>query len=92
MLKKIIKKLDLNIIKLENSINHKKSLEIIKSYKPDLLVSNLGSEIFKKNLLQIAPMGCINLHSSLLPKYRGLMLSFWVLKNREKYTGVSVFL
>lgn len=88
---KTIKKLDLNIIKLKNSINHKKSLDLIKSYKPDLLVSILGSEIFKKNLLQIAPKGCINLHSSLLPKYRGLMPTFWVLKNREKYTGVSVF-
>ena len=36
-------------------------------------------------------MGCINLHTALLPKYRGLMPTFWVLKNNEKNTGVSVF-
>ncbi|MDB4851845.1 formyltransferase family protein, partial [Flavobacteriaceae bacterium] len=35
--------------------------------------------------------GCINLHTALLPKYRGLMPTFWVMKNNEKYTGVSVF-
>ena len=78
-------------IKLTSSVNSKESLEIIKSYYPDLLVSILGNEIFKKDLLNVAPKGCINLHTSLLPKYRGLMPSFWVLKNNEIYTGVSVF-
>ena len=81
----------INIINLKNSINQKESLKIIESYKPDLLVSILGSEIFKKDLLNIAPLGCINLHSSLLPKYRGLLPSFWILKNKEKFSGVSVF-
>jgi methionyl-tRNA formyltransferase len=41
--------------------------------------------------LDLAPKGCINLHTALLPKYRGLMPTFWVLKNNEKHTGVSVF-
>lgn len=78
-------------IHLNNSINSKLSIETIKSYKPDLLVSILGNQIFKKELLNIAPKGCINLHTALLPKYRGLMPTFWVMKNNEKYTGVSVF-
>ena len=50
-----------------------------------------GNEIFKKPLLDLAPKGCINLHTAMLPKYRGLMPTFWVMKNNEKYTGVSVF-
>jgi methionyl-tRNA formyltransferase len=54
-------------------------------------VSILGNQIFKKPLLELAPMGCINLHTALLPKYRGLMPTFWVLKNNESHTGVSVF-
>ena len=58
---------------------------------PDILISIAGNEIFKKPLIDLAPEGCLNLHTALLPKYRGLMPSFWVLKNREKYTGVSVF-
>ena len=43
-------------------------------------------------MLDIPPLGTLNLHTALLPKYRGLMPSFWVLKNEEKETGVSVFL
>lgn len=79
------------VIELEQNINKPSSLEIIKSYNPDLLVSIAGNQIFRKNLINLAPKGCINLHTALLPKYRGLMPSFWVLKNNEKYTGVSVF-
>ena len=44
-----------------------------------------------KKLIDIPHHGTINLHSALLPKYRGLMPSFWVLKNKEKQTGVTVF-
>ena len=76
---------------LKKSINHSESIDIIKSYKPDLLISILGNEIFKEPIINLANNGCINLHTSLLPKYRGLMPSFWVLKNNEKFTGVSVF-
>ena len=88
---KTVQKLGLKIIKLNKPINHKDSLQLIKSFKPSLLVSILGSEIFKEALIKLAPYGCINLHSSLLPKYRGLMPTFWVLKNKEKESGVSVF-
>ena len=42
-------------------------------------------------MVDLAPQGCLSLDSALLPRYRGLMPSFWVLKNREKETGVSVF-
>jgi len=81
----------IKIISLNSSINSKESLDKISSYKPDLLVSILGNQIFKTDLINLAPKGCINLHTALLPKYRGLMPTFWVLKNNEKYTGVSVF-
>ena len=45
----------------------------------------------KKQIFNLAPKGCLNLHTALLPKYRGLMPTFWVLKNNETHTGVSVF-
>lgn len=79
------------IIVLDEPINKPKSVNRIKSFKPDLLVSILGNQIFKYPILNLAPKGCINLHTALLPKYRGLMPSFWVMKNNEKKTGVSVF-
>ena len=86
-----LKKNNIPNIQLSSSVNSNDSLNKIKSFKPDLLVSILGNQIFKRELLDLAPKGCINLHTALLPKYRGLMPTFWVMKNNEKYTGVSVF-
>lgn len=89
--KNVLRRHNIPIVELEKGINHPDSLEVIKSYLPDVLVSIAGNQIFKKPLIDLAPKGCINLHTALLPKYRGLMPSFWVLKNNEKKTGVSVF-
>jgi len=71
--------------------NAEDSIERIMAYRPDILVSIGGNQIFKNNLIQAAPKGMLNLHTSLLPRYRGLMPTFWVLKNGERETGVSVF-
>ena len=89
--KYILKKYKIKNINLKGSINSKDSIEKISSYNPDLIISILGNEIFKKEIINLPKMGLLNLHSSLLPKYRGLMPSFWVLKNKEKVTGVSLF-
>ena len=64
---------------------------MLNQYEPDLLISILGNQIFKNEIITLAPKGCINLHTALLPKYRGLMPTFWAMKNDQKYTGVSVF-
>ena len=89
--KKLLKKNSIQEIVLDKHINHKDSVSKIKQLKPDLLLSILGNQIFKEPIINLAPKGCLNLHTSLLPLYRGLMPTFWVLKNNEKYTGVSVF-
>lgn len=88
---KVLSKHGIQEIRLKKGINHPESLEILNSYKPDLLISIAGNQIFKKKLINLAPKGCLNLHTALLPKYRGLMPSFWVLKNNETTSGVSVF-
>lgn len=88
---KVLDKYHIPLIKIEGGINSKENREILKTYQPDLLVSIGGNQIFKRPLLDLATYGCVNLHTALLPKYRGLMPSFWVLKNNEKYTGISVF-
>ncbi len=90
-LRKVLKSYNVPEIKIESSINSQESLMVIKEQQPDLLISILGNQIFKKPLIDLAPKGCVNLHTALLPKYRGLMPTFWVLKNNEAYTGVSVF-
>ena len=78
-------------IVLKKHINHEESVDEINKYQPDILISILGNQIFKKQIINLAPKGCLNLHTALLPKYRGLMPTFWVMKNDEKFTGVSVF-
>lgn len=88
---KTLKANSIKEIRLEKSVNHEESLQIIKSFNPDLLISIAGNQIFKSKLINLAPKGCLNLHTALLPKYRGLMPSFWVLRNNEEKTGVSVF-
>jgi methionyl-tRNA formyltransferase len=87
----VLKRNGVPVLTLSGSINESDSLELIRRYNPDLLISIAGNELFKKPLIELAPKGCLNLHTALLPKYRGLMPSFWVLKNGEKVTGVSVF-
>lgn len=87
----VLSRYDIDKIILNKSINSQESVDIIQSYKPDLLISILGNQIFKEAIINLAPKGCLNLHTALLPKYRGLMPTFWVLKNSEEYTGVSVF-
>ncbi len=88
---KVLKKHNIPIIRLEKSVNSKTSLELISSYKPELLISIAGNQIFKSKLINLPSKGTLNLHTALLPKYRGLMPTFWVMKNDEDYTGVSVF-
>lgn len=87
----VLDKYNIPHINLTNSINSSMSLELIKQYSPDLLISIGGNEIFKRPLIDLTELGCLNLHTAALPKYRGLMPSFWVLKNQEESTAVSVF-
>lgn len=61
-----------------------------RDFEPDLIVSISCSQIFKRPLLELPRLGCINLHGALLPKYRGMLPSFWQLYHGEKEAGVTV--
>ncbi len=74
------------------SINSDQSIALINSFKPDLILSVLAGEIFKKDVIDIAPMGILNVHTGQLPKYKGLMPTFWALKNKEPVIGISTFI
>ncbi len=60
------------------------------SLRPDLIVSVAASQIFKEPLLAIPPLGSVNIHGALLPRYRGMLPSFWTLFNGEREGGVTV--
>lgn len=64
--------------------------DILDNYKPDLLVSISCPQIIGKKIRDRIPKGCINVHGAPLPKYRGLMPAFWVLRNGETKTCVTV--
>jgi methionyl-tRNA formyltransferase len=70
--------------------NSKQYIEYLKSNNVDLIISFSAPIIFKEKLLKTPKYGCINLHCSLLPKYSGLMPSFWTLYKNEEFTGVSI--
>jgi len=65
-------------------------LGYLKSLDLDLIVSFSAPIVFKERLLTLPRNGCINLHCSLLPRYAGLLPSFWVLYHHEHETGATV--
>jgi len=67
-------------------------VETIRSLAPDLIVVVAFGQILPKALLDIPPMGCVNVHSSLLPRYRGAAPLNWCLINGEPETGVTTML
>lgn len=89
--KKTIMRMQVPVIDDIHKLNTDKSVAKIMHYKPNVLVSIGGNQIFGHKVIQAPRKGILNLHTALLPRYRGLMPTFWVLKNDEKETGVSVF-
>lgn len=65
-------------------------LERLRSWQPDLLVIAAYGKLLPKSLLDLPPRGCINVHASLLPKYRGAAPIQWAIANGETQTGVTI--
>jgi methionyl-tRNA formyltransferase len=61
----------------------------VKELKPELFVTAAYGKILPKDLLDIPPKGCINVHGSLLPKYRGAAPIHWAVINGERKTGIT---
>lgn len=62
----------------------------IKDLNPDLIVVAAYGRILPDEILEYPKMGCINVHSSLLPKYRGAAPINWAILNGDKETGVTI--
>ncbi len=74
------------------SVNDESSVELVARWKPDVILADLFNEIIKPALLEIPRCGTINIHTSPLPKYRGMAPNFWALVNGEKEFGTSIHL
>lgn len=72
------------------NINDDSVISTLNDINPDLFISGYFDQIVKKKILDIPSFGTINVHPSMLPKYRGVKPIFWVLRNDESETGVTV--
>lgn len=65
------------------------ALKLLRALAPELIVVVAYGRILPKEILQLPPKGCINVHGSLLPKYRGAGPIQWSVINGEAVTGVT---
>lgn len=72
-----------------NSIR-KEGVEDIKAINPDVMITCAFGQIISQEILDIPKYGVLNIHASLLPKYRGSSPIQWCLINGEKITGVTI--
>ncbi|WP_053956942.1 methionyl-tRNA formyltransferase [Inediibacterium massiliense] len=70
-------------------IREEESVQQIRELKPDCIVVVAFGQILPKSILDIPKFGCINVHASLLPKYRGAAPIHWAIINGEKISGVT---
>ncbi len=71
-------------------INHPKWVEILKALGPDVLLSCYFRQMIKEDVLAIPKVAAVNLHGSLLPRYRGRCPVNWQLLNGERISGVTL--
>ncbi len=72
--------------------NADEHINIIKDINPDIIVVAAYGKILPKEVLDIPRLGCVNIHGSLLPKYRGAAPIQWAVLNGDKETGVTTML
>jgi methionyl-tRNA formyltransferase len=72
-------------------VNDAAFLERLRRLETDLIVSVACPQLFRRPLIELATHGCLNVHGAILPEYRGVLPSFWMLANGETLAGVSVF-
>lgn len=66
------------------------NVALLKELAPDLIVVTAFGQLLSKDILDMPPLGCINVHASLLPKYRGAAPIQYAVIKGEKETGVTI--
>lgn len=79
-------------LSLKKGEDGEKVLQVIKELEPDLIIVVAYGKILPKEILDAPKYYCINVHASLLPKYRGAGPIQWSVLNGEKETGVTTML
>ncbi len=89
--KKCAQELNLDVFQVEK-IRLDEGSRILKELKPDLMITAAFGQILSKENLDTPTIGCINIHGSLLPKYRGAAPIQWAIIDGEKETGITTML
>lgn len=79
----------LTIMQPQKVKNNEEFIQKIKNIKPDVICVVAYGKILPKEILEIPKLGCINVHGSLLPKYRGAAPIQWAVLNGDKKTGIT---
>ena len=72
-----------------NRIREPECIEELRKYNADIMVVIAFGQILPKEILEMTPYGCVNVHASLLPSYRGAAPIQWAVINGEKVSGVK---
>lgn len=72
------------------TVKNPETLTLVQSMNPELIVVAAYGRILPQEILDAPPLGCINVHSSLLPKYRGSAPINWAVVNGDAETGVTI--
>lgn len=75
-----------------NRIRSEEGLEALRAFAPELMVTAAFGQILSAENLAVPQYGCINVHGSLLPRYRGAAPIQWSVINGEKVTGVTTMM
>ena len=87
--KKYAESKNLKIYQPEKIRKNEEFIEEIRQLKPDVICVVAYGKILPKEILEIPKFGCINVHGSLLPQYRGAAPIQWAVLNGDKITGVT---
>ncbi len=71
-------------------VKEPEAVETLRSYEADIFVVVAFGQILSEEILQMPKYGCVNIHASLLPKYRGAGPIQWAIINGEKETGITI--
>ncbi|MDU4883881.1 methionyl-tRNA formyltransferase [uncultured Clostridium sp.] len=83
---------DIKVFQPEKLKDDREAIEYLKDLKPDFIIVVAFGQILTKEVLDIPKYGCINLHASLLPMYRGAAPLNWVVINGERKSGNTTML
>lgn len=90
--KEVAVKHDIKVLQPEKLKDDREAIEYLKELNPDFIIVVAFGQILTKEVLDIPRFGCINLHASLLPMYRGAAPLNWVIINGEKKSGNTTML